>query len=213
MDYILSAIFGYFLGSLPTAYILLKKTKGVDIRYQGSGNVGTFNSLKVTNSKLIAITVLIIDLLKGILSVLIIKYFFGNTFLLPAISLIFAVLGHCFSVWLKFKGGRGLATAAGGSIALAPIILFLWLLFWVIMYILKKNIHLANIIATGLVFLASIFNYNSLNSYSFPPATKSIIFGFSISLIMFIILIKHWEPFIDYIKNQKIIGKRKNEKP
>ncbi len=206
MNYILSAFFGYFLGSIPTAYILLKKVKGIDIRYQGSGNVGTLNSYEVTNSKKIGIIVLLIDLTKGILSVLIIKLFFGNQFLLPAISLVFAVLGHCFSIWLKFKGGRGLATAAGGSIVLAPIILFLWVLFWVITYMFKKNIHLSNILATFLVLLSALFNHKLLNSFAFPSAEKSIIFGFSISLVMVIILIKHREPFLEYIKNYKVNG-------
>lgn len=206
MDYILSAFLGYFLGSIPTAYILLKKVKGIDIRFQGSGNVGTLNSYEVTNSKVIGIIVLFVDLLKGILSVVLTKIVFGNEFLLPSIALVFAVFGHCFSVWLKFKGGRGLATAAGGSIFIAPVILFLWGILWLVTYLFKKDIHLANILATFLVMISVIFKYDMLNNFAIPPANSSFIFGISISLVMLIILIKHWVPFLDYIKNFKLTG-------
>lgn len=199
MEYILSIIIGYTLGSIPTAYILLQKVKGIDIRNQGSGNVGTMNSYEVTNSKRIGITVLIIDLFKGILSVIVVKFLFNDQFILSAISLVSAIFGHCFSIWLKFKGGRGLATAAGGSLVLNPTILILWLVSWYITHKLKKDIHIANISATIFTLIISIIFASFLNNYSFPPASKSFIFGFYISLMMLIILIKHWQPFLEII--------------
>lgn len=196
----ISIIIGYFLGSIPTAYILLKLVKGIDIRNEGSGNVGTLNSFEVTNSKKIGITVLIIDLLKGILSVIIIKAFYGEQFLLPFLALLSAVFGHCYSIWLKFKGGRGLATAAGGALFISPIILLLAIVFWLIFYKWKKDIHLANIASAILIIFTVIIFGVQLNNLSLPPAETSFIFGFFLSLLMLIILSKHWEPLLNLLK-------------
>jgi glycerol-3-phosphate acyltransferase PlsY len=195
----LSVIIGYFIGSLPTAYIILKYRKGLDIRKEGSGNVGTLNSYEVTNSKLIGLTVLAIDLLKGILSVLIPKIIFGDEFIFPMISLIFSVFGHCYSIWLSFKGGRGLATAAGGFLLLSPIVLLSWGVSWLITYKIKKHIHFANISATIIVFIFGFFLSNYFNEFTFPKSNSNIILGISISLVMVIILLKHMQPIREFL--------------
>lgn len=200
MNILISAIIGYFLGSIPSAFIILKVRRGVDIRNEGSGNVGTLNSYEVSNSKKIGFLVLMTDMLKGVSSVVLIKIFFGETFLLPMISLLFSVFGHCYSIWLKFKGGRGLATAAGGALVLSPIILVIWGISWVVFNRWKKDIHFANIAATILVLLCALFISNYLNKLSIPPADTSFIFGFSLSLLMLIILSKHWYPLIELVK-------------
>jgi acyl phosphate:glycerol-3-phosphate acyltransferase len=201
MSIIISVSIGYLLGSIPTAFIILKFRRGIDIRNEGSGNVGTLNSYEVTNSKKIGLVVLFIDSLKGFLSVVVIKIFFGDQFLLPMFSLLFAVLGHCYSAWLKFRGGRGLATAAGGALALAPLILILWGLFWLVIHKLRNDIHISNISATALIIFSAVFFSNSLNKLSFPPAESNFIFGFSLSLLMLIILSKHSEPIKFLLKN------------
>jgi len=109
----------YFIGSLPTAYILVKKLKGVDIRTVGSGNVGASNASRVLG-KWGFVTVLLIDALKGLIPVLVLKVMYGENdlVLLGAISV---VLGHTFTIFLGFKGGKGVATGLGVFIALAPI--------------------------------------------------------------------------------------------
>ena len=127
-EIIICVFVGYLIGSIPSAYLILKIFKNKDIRELGSGNVGTLNSYEVTESKLIGISVLISDSVKGILSVLIVKYGVGNEFIFLIVSLNAAVLGHCYSIWLKFKGGRGLATAGGGSLVLSPAILIAWII-------------------------------------------------------------------------------------
>lgn len=203
VEIITSIILGYLIGSIPTAFIILKISKGLDIRKVGSGNVGTLNSYEVTNSKLIGFVVLIIDLLKGIFSVVIVKYIFGDQFLLPMISLISAVFAHCYSIWLKFKGGRGLATAAGGSLIISPLILVIWLISWYLINKWKKDIHLANISATIIIVFAAILFSNQLNKLSFPSAETNFIFGFSISLVMIIILSKHIEPLKILLKKNR----------
>lgn len=203
MEYLIIALFSYLIGSFPTAFVLLKKVKQIDITQNGSGNVGALNSYEVSNSKLIGVTVLLIDALKGLGIVYLSKILFGNDFLTGSISLLFGVTGHCFSPWIKFKGGRGLATAAGGSLILAPVILILWLLFWLIAYLFRKNIHFGNITATILTGLLSLSSSDILNKYSIPPADENFLFGVSVMLLMIVIFIKHINPLKEYIDQQK----------
>ncbi|MAT58678.1 MAG: hypothetical protein CMF23_11970 [Ignavibacteriae bacterium] len=203
MEYLIIALFSYLIGSFPTAFVLLKKVKQIDITQNGSGNVGALNSYEVSNSKLIGVTVLLIDALKGFGIVYLSKILFGNDFLTGSISLLFGVTGHCFSPWIKFKGGRGLATAAGGSLILAPAILILWLLFWLIAYLFRKNIHFGNITATILTGLLSLSSSDVLNKYSIPPADENFLFGVSVMLLMIVIFIKHIKPLKEYIDQQK----------
>lgn len=203
MEYLIIALFSYLIGSFPTAFVLLKKVKQIDITQNGSGNVGALNSYEVSNSKLIGVTVLLIDALKGFGIVYLSKILFGNDFLTGSISLLFGVIGHCFSPWIKFKGGRGLATAAGGSLILAPAILILWLLFWLIAYLFRKNIHFGNITATILTGLLSLSSSDILNKYSIPPADENFLFGVSVMLLMIVIFIKHIKPLKEYIDQQK----------
>lgn len=203
MEVLIAIITGYFIGSIPTAFIILKISRGLDIRKEGSGNVGTLNSYEVTNSKIIGVVVLIIDALKGLLSVVIINYLFNDHFVYTMISLLSAVFGHCYSIWLKFKGGRGLATFGGGTLVISPIINAIWGISWLILYKGKKDIHFANIGASIAVILSVIFFADLLNKLSFPSAKESIIFSFYLSLLMLIILSKHWEPFKVLIKNKQ----------
>ncbi len=126
VGYIVVAIAAYLLGSFPTGF-LVAKARGVDIRSVGSGNIGAANTFRAIG-KLAGVFVLLIDALKGFAAValcnLLIK-FFGVTD--PAMALhhqivagIFAVLGHNYTCWLAFKGGKGIATTAGVYLALAP---------------------------------------------------------------------------------------------
>ena len=209
ISHFVSALIGIILGSIPTAYLVLKRFRSLDITKEGSGNVGTLNSYEVTKSKWIGISVLIIDFCKGLLSVVLVRWLYGDNFNILALTLFFAVLAHCFSPWLKFKGGRGLATAAGGASTLFPIILFLWLLFWLLIYALKKHIHLSNITATLLIILVSIAYSNLLNKYSNPPAESGLLFGTFLTFTMLVILSKHIGPIKDYFITQKNIGNKR----
>ena len=208
-EIILSSLIGYLIGSIPTAYLLVKKNNGIDIRENGSSNVGALNSYEVSNSKLIGISVLLIDFSKGLLAVFIAKYFFEQNFLFPMLALIFAVFSHCYSPWIKFKGGRGLATAAGGAAIFIPAILIIWMVFWVIAYIFRKNIHFANIAATFLTAAIAATSAHVLNKYSMPAADIELIYGTFVALMLLIILSKHIEPFKEWIKSrEKLIKER-----
>jgi acyl phosphate:glycerol-3-phosphate acyltransferase len=211
MDYLLSAIAGYLLGSFPTAYIVLKKTKGIDVTKSGTGNVGAMNSYEITNSKIVGILVFLIDALKGLLSVYLILLFLPVEFAFPGISLIFAVFSHCFNPWLKFKGGRGLATAAGGSILIFPSLLFIWCLIWAIIYLVKRDIIFANIWAIIMTAVIVFSTSNIIFKYVYPaPDSISTMILFTTTLLI-LILIKHLDPLYDIINNNTLINKRKRD--
>ncbi|MFK4002613.1 glycerol-3-phosphate 1-O-acyltransferase PlsY [Qipengyuania sp. NPDC077563] len=110
-----AALLGYALGSIPFGLILAKLAGKGDIRQQGSGNIGATNVLR-TGSKWLAAATLLLDLAKGLLPVLLAKQFFPEV---VGWAALFAVIGHCFPVWLGFKGGKGVATNAGVCFGLA----------------------------------------------------------------------------------------------
>lgn len=208
MYYFLVALISYLIGSIPVAYILLRKTKGIDITRNGSGNVGAMNAYETTDSKIIGIIVLVLDLLKGILVVYLAGLFFPGSFLYPAVSLLAAVIGHCYSVWLKFKGGRGLATAAGGLLLFIPHLVILWLIFWLIAYLFRKNIHFANSVALVLLGFLSFTSRNVLAKYSFPKPETPVYYGLFTIVLFSVIMSKHIFPLISYFKEEKKKFKR-----
>ena len=201
MKLLLSVLIGYLLGSIPTAYILLKKRSGIDITKTGSGNVGALNSFEVSKSKSVGATVLIIDLLKGLLSVIIVKMFISDLFIYQMSALCAAVFAHSFSPWIKFKGGRGLATAAGGALALSIPILLIWILIWSFSMLIKKNVHIANFSATMLTIISAIIFPSQMNSFTYPPAINNIEFTILVSIMLIIILVKHIDPMTKLIRN------------
>ena len=202
MEYLLSAIIGYFFGSIPSAYLILKKKKGIDITSAGTGNVGAMNSYEVTNSKSIGLLVLFLDFIKAVIPVLIILLFLESSFLMASISVLFAIFSHCFNPWLEFKGGRGLATAAGGSAIIFPFLLIAWILFWALVYLIKKDIHIGNIFATALSLLTVLGLPNYLIHYAYPqPVLVNELLLFTSGGLL-IIFIKHIEPLKEIISNK-----------
>jgi len=200
MEYIFSVVIGYLLGSIPTAFLVLKKSKGIDITNTGSGNVGAMNSYEVTNSKFIGFLVFLIDFFKGFFAVLITRLIFNDVFIYPALALLFSLFSHCFNPWIKFKGGRGLATAAGGSIILFPYLLFIWIVLWILIYILKRDILIANIFATVISLFTVYLTKNiALDYVCTATVSSSELMLFTTSGLL-IIFIKHIEPLKEIIK-------------
>jgi glycerol-3-phosphate acyltransferase PlsY len=201
MNYLLSVVIGYIVGSFPTAFLILKKTRGIDITVKGSGNVGAYNSFEVSKSKTIGALVLLIDALKGLLSVYLTLLILPKEFVYPALAIMLAVFSHCYNPWLKFKGGRGLATSAGGLALLFPFLLAAWMMIWVIIYLIKKDIIWANLWAT-VMSLVLVFTTNQIAiKYTFPRAESiSLLILFS-TAILILILIKHVEPLKDLLKS------------
>lgn len=149
MSLILYAIgIGYLLGSLPTAFLLVRWQSRIDLRTAGSGNVGALNSFEVTRSRALGVSVLVIDLAKGIAAVEVARLLGGAWPLTGMVSALAAVLGHNYPIWLKFKGGRGLATAAGAALVLLWGLVPLWCLLWVLAFALVRSVNPASAIAS-----------------------------------------------------------------
>jgi glycerol-3-phosphate acyltransferase PlsY len=165
LGYILTALAAYLLGSIPTGF-LVAKAKGVDIRAAGSGNIGATNAMRVLG-KPAGIFVLLLDALKGYVAC---KFFPAPIFnwLVPhfsgffryfqdtpvefqirfyVIAGIFAVLGHNYTCWLKFKGGKGVATTAGVYLALAPVPLAVALAVFVLALLVTRYVSVGSISA------------------------------------------------------------------
>ena len=207
MYYLLSAIIGYLLGSIPTGYLILKR-KGINIITSGSGNVGAMNTFDITNSKVTGLLVFFIDAIKGLLSVYIPLLLLPFGFSYAAIALLFAILSHCYNPWIKFKGGRGLATSLGGTLLIAPFIPTLWIFTWILVYLIKKDILLGNIVATFLAILIILTFPDFVSQYSFPKAESiSSLMFFSTGLLI-IIFIKHIDPLMELLTQFNIINKK-----
>jgi len=136
---------GYLLGSIPFGY-LIGRSYGIDIRKKGSGNIGAANILRVIGKKPAAAT-LLLDAVKGFLPTILAR----QTCLLPsgwiiAVGLA-AIIGHTFPVFLKFKGGKGVATSLGVLIGLSPLTAFFVLLVWLVIFAASRIVSLASLAA------------------------------------------------------------------
>ena len=159
MDYYLVALISYFFGSIPFGFILTKIFIKKDIRDIGSGNIGATNALR-TGNKLIGYSTLIFDVTKSVLPVLFIKFSFPN---LVYISALCVFLGHLFPVWLKFKGGKGVATYVGILFCLNIYLGFLFGLVWFATLILFKYSSLSSLIASISIPFISYFIFDNQN--------------------------------------------------
>lgn len=209
LNYILICILFYLIGSIPTAYLLVRN-KNIDITQAGSGNVGALNSYDVTKSKTIGILVLVLDFLKGFIPALLLTRFFLLPFSYAILPLILLVVGHNFSVWLKFKGGRGLATSAGISLAVNFWLLIIWCTVFFIVYAVRRNIHFANIAATVFMPLVVIFTSDLIVKFNYDYGLNNGDVNFNLNLlftltsvISILILIRHIKPLMDMIRNMK----------
>jgi glycerol-3-phosphate acyltransferase PlsY len=153
LAYILTALAAYLLGSIPTGY-LIGKAKGVDIRTVGSKNMGATNVFR-TLGKGPGIFVLLADGLKGFAAAawlcdLILRNFSGpadQVLTLQVVAGISAVLGHNYTCWLSFKGGKGIATTAGAYFALAPVSVTIALGVWILFFVATRYVSVASIAA------------------------------------------------------------------
>ena len=146
-EYILSFFISYLIGSIPTAFLVVKQTSSVDIRTVGSGNVGGRNALEVTGKKWVGIFVTVIDLLKGIVPIFLAGFIFENKAAAVSAAMVGAVVGHCYPVWLKFHGGRGLSTGAGALLVISWVWVPLWLMLYFVTEKATKNVHASSVIA------------------------------------------------------------------
>ncbi len=160
LNLITVALYSYFLGSIPFGLILTKIFLKKDIREVGSGNIGTTNVLRTGNKYLAALT-LLFDLLKGYISVYITLIYYEN---LTSYSALICIIGHIFPIWLKFKGGKGVATYLGVILALSYKFFFIFGISWLILSFLFRYASLSSMMSSLLVFLYVYFL--EINNYS-----------------------------------------------
>ena len=155
---LLLSLLAYLIGSIPFG-LLLAKTKGIDIRTVGSGNIGATNVLR-TLGKPLGITCFVLDVLKGLIPSLLFPLLgtgsagFQESF--PGIGIVFgafAILGHNFPVFLKFKGGKGVATSAGVLLGVAPLAVIIGLLTWAVVFKVSGYVSLGSIVAALVIAL------------------------------------------------------------
>jgi glycerol-3-phosphate acyltransferase PlsY len=199
----LSGALGYLLGSVPAAYLLVRWKARIDIRTAGSGNVGTLNSLQVTGSRLVGAIVLVVDVVKGALSVVTATAIFGSDFAYFSTAGILSVLGHNYPVWLGFKGGRGLATAAGVMIPLSAVVIVAWGLLWVPAFLALRNVNVGNAIATSVLILLAWILPEATLAEVLPENLAVGAFRIFATLILIVILAKHVEPVTDFLTNRR----------
>ena len=144
MEYLVIIISSYLIGSIPFGFILTKIFLKKDIREIGSGNIGATNALR-TGNKSLGYTTLALDILKAIVPVLYIKFNF-NEFLYITSLCVF--LGHVFPIWLKFKGGKGVATYVGILFAINIYFSLIFIITWLITFALSKFSSLSSLIAS-----------------------------------------------------------------
>ena len=163
---ILGIIISYFIGSIPTAYIYGKLYKGIDIREHGSGNAGATNVFRVLG-KIPGIIVLVIDILKGVLPVVIVAVLGSTQVIERILFAVCAVCGHNWTIFLNFKGGKGIATSLGVLIGLTikiasiRIVLILTVLSWLVSFAITGIVSLSSIIAGTFLPVIMVFSGQS----------------------------------------------------
>ena len=157
-------LLSYISGSIPFGFILTKLFLNQDIRKVGSKNIGATNVLR-TGNKFIAILTLTLDILKGVAPVLITNYYFPNLIYLSGLM---AFLGHIFPVWLKFKGGKGIATYLGIVFALSLNLGLFFCVSWIVLVFITKYSSLSSIVSALIILIISLFEKNlELNLFFF----------------------------------------------
>ncbi|HPJ69875.1 MAG TPA: glycerol-3-phosphate 1-O-acyltransferase PlsY [Candidatus Mcinerneyibacteriales bacterium] len=184
MEILLIAVLSYLIGSVPFAYIIVKLFSGKDIRRFGSGNVGATNAYRIVGLPLAVVTFLL-DFLKGFAVV---------TWLAPALKegstalitgALFVLLGHMFTCFLRFKGGKGAATGLGVVTALSPLGALTAIILWVVIVKASRMVSLATMIAA---LSASIL------SFLFYPEKREI--NIFLAAMVLLVILRHWKNIV-----------------
>jgi acyl phosphate:glycerol-3-phosphate acyltransferase len=185
------SVLAYLLGSVPFGYILVKLFLKQDIRSTGSGNIGATNVAR-SGKKGLAIATLLLDAGKGALAVLLASAIISSTGLASApsqqsalsIAALFSIIGHVFPVWLRFKGGKGVATAVGAFAVLSPTAVLVAVIAFVLIFAISRYVSLASIIS------AAVFPFAA---YYLDPAMRLVAPACAAVAASLLIILKHHE--------------------
>ncbi len=163
MEVFFIALVSYLLGSIPFGFLLTKLLLKQDIRNIGSGNIGATNVLR-TGNKLIGFSTLFLDILKAVIPIIFIKFNFPDFIFISALSVF---LGHVFPVWLKFKGGKGVATYVGMLFCINYVLGFVFIISWFIIFLLSKYSSLSSLLASLIIPIYHFFLIGDKNHFFF----------------------------------------------
>jgi len=185
IDFLLVFLYSYILGSIPFGLIITKIFLDKDIRNIGSGNIGTTNVLR-TGKKSLAAATLLFDILKGYISIIIAYKYFNE---LIYFSALICFIGHIFPIWLRFKGGKGVATYLGIILGISFMLGVIFAITWLLIAILFRYSSLSSILGSMIVCIYSIFTSNEIQSYFL--------------IIMFVIIVFTHKQNISRLKSSK----------
>ena len=179
------AALSYLLGSIPFGYLLVRIFRGEDVRQSGSGNIGATNVSR--KSPVLGGLTLLLDAAKGTAAVLLSYVVADHVVAIPtleqvALGALFAVIGHMFPVWLKFHGGKGVATGLGAFALLAPKAMLVAMAFFVVVVLISRYVSLGSIVAVAVFPVAA----GLIHQFNLSPAGLTLI-----SLACLLILVKH----------------------
>lgn len=205
LSFLLVPIFAYFLGSIPFGLILAKVFGGTDVRQKGSGNIGATNVARVVGP-LAGILTLILDVAKGAVAVLFAERVTSDSAAWVMFAAVAALVGHCFPIWLKFKGGKGVATAAGVFIMLSPAAFLGAVILFLLVVIFWRYVSLGSVSAAAAMPLLIYFLWAPHHA---PPL--AITFGTLAAVVLIIYkhranlqrLVKGVEPKFSFGRNQE----------
>ena len=163
MELILIISISYLMGSIPFGLILTKVFLKKDIRKIGSGNIGATNVLR-TGNKIIGYLTLILDVIKAAIPVLYIKFNFPELVYISSLS---AFIGHVFPIWLKFKGGKGVATYVGILFSINYFLGIIFVISWLIIFFISKYSSLGSILSSLIIPIFIFLNSSYENQYFF----------------------------------------------
>lgn len=178
LPYVEIAAIAYLVGSIPNAILIGKAWKGIDVREHGSGNIGATNVFRILGAGP-GLVVLCLDALKGSLGVFL-GFFFAGPGWGPVLGGIMAIVGHNWPVWLKFKGGRGVASGLGVIAAIAPKITLIILVVFICVVFTTRYVSLGSIICAALVPVLMVL---------FKEPLPYIVFG---CVAGFFVITRHW---------------------
>ncbi len=203
METFLFALGGYLIGSIPVAFLLARKRSGIDLRNAGSGNIGARNAFEVTGNKRLGFAVLVLDMHKGIIPLVILSKI-GSCQMIPVVA-VTIILGHCYPVWLKFHGGRGLATGAAIALLISPDTLICWVVFYFLSGLIRKQVHIQALAATiaSIVFAAVGYNSSVFFNTTFLCSENKYFFQVPVIAMLLIIMSRHLVPVYDVLRTKK----------
>ena len=175
--YLITAATSYLLGAIPFGYLLVRIFKGEDVRSSGSGNIGATNVAR--KSPALGVATLLLDAAKGMAAVLLARALFGGPHrpLIMTTAAFFAVLGHLFPVWLKFRGGKGVATSLGSFILLTPKSILCLVILFLIIAVAFRYVSLGSIaVAVAFPLLAwTLHEYTDSRQLTYIAAVSALV--------------------------------------